>query len=179
MRARKRRHAGDGLRLARALLAALLVSCTEDVSSSDYELALLGPRLAVWIPDSTASILHTDNGGYFYAAARLVVRDSLTWRAVWLQAQGSTVPAQPVPVVDFEVDRLLVAALGSRATGGYWITIDSVTLHEYGAVAHVTRAAPGPSCFVTGAETQPLHVIRMPRLRELVVFRDRDRVIQC
>ncbi len=138
------------------------------------------PRLdlrARWIPDSTAVLAHAYHSG-FTQSSRAIVSDAAAWATAWSQFRGSLEPAPSLPVVDFDADVVIVAALGPRPTGGYDIRIDSVANHG-GTVVYVTTLAPGPTCITTQAFTSPAVLVRLPRPADAVAFQDRDVVIEC
>src|SRR4051812_11633898 len=55
--------------------------------------------------------------------AQLVVRDAVTWQAMWSEINLHYSPLPPLPVVDFSREMIVVVALGSHATGGYNILL--------------------------------------------------------
>jgi hypothetical protein len=55
--------------------------------------------------------------------ARLVVRDAVTWRAIWTQIYARQSPVPTLPSIDFSSEMLVVVALGSHSTGGYSILL--------------------------------------------------------
>ncbi|HEU5171419.1 MAG TPA: hypothetical protein VFU46_12815 [Gemmatimonadales bacterium] len=66
---------------------------------------------------------------------REVISDESAWRTPWTWVHALMEPEPPLPAVDFGASILLVAATGTRPTGGYAITIDSIsqgtTLHAF------------------------------------------------
>ncbi len=153
---------------------ALVLGC--ETPSAPKDIAALGLRLAAWQPDSGATLAHEYYSGDV-GAQRTVVANAFTWAAVWAQVYGDN--SSP-PAVDFGTDRVLVAALGQHATGGFDIRIDSIAQFEHGTVAYVTTVAPGSSCFTTAALTQPVHILRVPAdLAQDVMFEDQVVVHEC
>jgi hypothetical protein len=111
--------------------------------------------------------------------ARLVVRDAETWRSLWAQIYRNHGVAPPIPTIDFSREMLVVAALGSRASGGYSIMIDGASAQGSDVVVTVRSISPGPKCGVTAALTQPVDVARMPRRDGPVRFVERAEVTAC
>jgi len=107
------------------------------------------------------------------------VADASTWSALWVRIYLGLQPQPPLPAVDFASDRLLVAAMGWRPTGGYSINIDSVVRSQGGTVVYVTMTAPGPSCGTTQTVTSPVHVVRLPWPPEPITFQNRNIVTVC
>jgi hypothetical protein len=108
---------------------------------------------------------------------RIVVRDAATWSDVWakINLRGSPVPE---PVVDFSRDMLVVAALGSRSTGGFSILVEGVG--ESGGRLNVSIHSTSPhNCITTQAFTQPVDIARLPRSDKPVNFVERATVTNC
>jgi hypothetical protein len=127
--------------------------------------------------DSTAVVL--DRGQGLGDPTRAVIRDSTGWAAFWTQAHALVEPAPSgPPVVNFADSMLLVAALGTRSTGGYGVGIDSVargaTLRVF-----VTELHPAPGCMTTMAITWPVQVVRVARFEGSVDFVEQRRERPC
>jgi hypothetical protein len=95
------------------------------------------------------------------------VRSEKEWSALWqLLAQSPRSDAghdTGPPQVDFTKFTVLVAALGTRSTGGYAVSIQYA--YDDGAVIHasVLEIRPGPNCTVTTAFTYPIVIVLLPR----------------
>jgi hypothetical protein len=72
-----------------------------------------------------------------------------------------------------------VVALGQRPTGGFAILIDSAETIAGGVTVLVRAIAPGPTCGVTQALTQPVDIARLPRTDTVVTFRDKAEEQAC
>lgn len=112
-------------------------------------------------------------------SARIVVRDTETWRATWSAIWRTHSPEPALPNVDFSREMLVVAALGTRSSGGYSILVDSAYQHNDHVEVVVRKISPGSRCFVTGALTQPVDVARLPRSPLPVRFREESLVHNC
>src|SRR5213593_2093176 len=139
-------------RCRRFLLTMVLVVGCRDAASPPADLGALGSRVSV---DPTSVLAHEYYSG-FGNEALSVITDSATWADAWTQLYAARQPQPPLPVVDFRTERVLVAALGQRSTGGYDIQIDSVVQFKFGIVAYVRMIAPGQTCGTTTALTQPV-----------------------
>jgi hypothetical protein len=95
--------------------------------------------------------------------ARMVIDDPAALASVWARvfANGSELP--PLPKVDFRRERVIVAALGGRATGGYGIEITGADLEGDEIVVDVVSTSPGGDCAVTDAVTAPVDIATIPR----------------
>lgn len=81
------------------------------------------------------------------ARRRDVIRDRAQWAAFWREMRsggggGGTNSAVP-PEVDFSRDMVVVAAMGTRGSGGHRVAIDSVTRSEGRLLIVVREVSPG------------------------------------
>jgi PrcB C-terminal len=136
------------------------------------------PREAITAVDPVAVVLHTGYSG-FDASERFVVRDSARWADAWATAMANYTPIPPLPVVNFEKDMIIVAALGARPSGGYDIAIEGVAPESDGALVLVGTTAPGSDCITTAAITAPVVMIRVPSVAGRIRFQERAEVRSC
>jgi hypothetical protein len=121
--------------------------------------------------DSTRVVYRARNTG-FVDAARLVVRDSATWRAVWarLLARGDPRRAPPpadTPVIDFERELVVVLAQGLQGDCSEGIAVDSVYRVGQGPDVVVVvrqRAVLGPCGCLTDLR-EPAFAVRVQHER--------------
>lgn len=119
----------------------------------------------------------THNSG-LSASTRVVIRDAAAWKEMWSRI-WTTQPAPPLPNVDFNQEMVIVAALGTRSSGGYSIAIESA-YREGGSLHIVIRTeAPGSGCMATMALTAPVDVARVPRSADPVQFHEKDVTRNC
>jgi hypothetical protein len=74
---------------------------------------------------------------------------------------------------------VVLAALGSRNTGGYDVVFERATVESSQVTLTVRELAPGPRCGTTQALTQPVDVARLPRQEGAVRFAVRSALINC
>jgi hypothetical protein len=110
---------------------------------------------------------------------RGVVRDQAAWAQAWIRLIGPFEPKQPVPAIDFERDMLVVAAMGSRPTGGYSVRIDGVYRAGDRLYVVVEESSPDAGCLTTQAFTAPVTAVRLARSDLAVAFVNRSRVLTC
>ena len=115
----------------------------------------------------------------YHDSARVVVRDAVEWRAAWTRIHGNQGEPQPLPAVDFSAELLIVAAMGTRSSGGYSILVDSAYRRDDGAEVVVRRLSPGQNCGVTAALTQPVDIARISAVPGTVTFRERVEIQGC
>lgn len=112
-------------------------------------------------------------------SARLVVRDSSAWRQLWRQINRPFIPQPVLPSVDFHREMVVVAALGSRSSGGFDVVIDSAAEDSVGIEVDVRRSSPAAGCPVAAAITQPVDLAKLPASGRTLRFRERSTVIPC
>ena len=111
--------------------------------------------------------------------ARLVIRDDATWHSAWASIWSGTTPTPAIPNVDFTKEMVILAALGSRPTGGYGIVVDSAMMTSNGLAVWIGTTSPGPQCITTQAFTSPVDIARIQRIDAPVGFVDVPKVVQC
>ncbi|HST57555.1 MAG TPA: protease complex subunit PrcB family protein [Longimicrobium sp.] len=111
--------------------------------------------------------------------AREVLRTDAQWQAAWTQVHRHQQPAPAVPAVDFGRESVVLAAMGGRNTGGYVITIDSVTATTDAVHVFVTERSPGSRCFTTQALTAPVDAVAIPADGRAVRFHENAVVHAC
>lgn len=112
-------------------------------------------------------------------SARVVVRDADAWRQVWSAVWRRHSPEPELPAADFTREMLVVAALGSRPTGGYSIYVDSAYQRAGHVEVVVRKVSPGPRCGTGQAFSQPVDIARLPASGDPVRFRERAVVHDC
>ena len=110
---------------------------------------------------------------------RLVIRDQASWERTWLEIVGSLRPIPPAPVIDFANDVAIVAAMGTKNTGGYAIDIEDVHLMDGDVWVSVHETSPGQRCIVTAAFSHPVDVAVVPRFEGKATFVERASDHDC
>lgn len=128
------------------------------------------PELALWAYRMTSGIPEQE---------RIVVRDEASWGALWPRIVGSHSPRPAPPVVDFTREMLLVVSMGTRASGGYVIAIDSLAVSGDSLRVVVREQSPGPRCGTTAALSAPVALARIERSDLPVSFVTREVVKDC
>lgn len=112
-------------------------------------------------------------------SARIVVRDANTWAATWTAIWRRHSPEPALPSIDFSQEMLVVAALGTRSSGGYSIYVDSAYQRSDHIEVVIRKVSPGSRCIVTAALTEPVDIARLPRSSQSVRYRERSVVHNC
>ena len=110
---------------------------------------------------------------------RLVIRDAVTWTRVWRQIAATAVPVPPVPSINFATSTVIVASMGTRASGGFSISVGDVRLAGGDAWISVQQKSPGARCGTTAAITAPVAVVLVQRFGGEAAFLERSLVVDC
>lgn len=113
------------------------------------------------------------------APAREVLRTDTAWQAAWARIHRHQQPAPGAPAVDFAREAVALAAMGTRSTGGYVVTVDSATATTDAIHVFVTERSPGSRCVTTQALTAPVHAVAIPADGRAVRFHENTVVHPC
>jgi hypothetical protein len=102
---------------------------------------------------------------------QFILHDAEQWTAAWKLIHGRSRPVPPEPVVDFDREMVVVAALGRQRSGGFTIRVDRAHLEGSTTVIIVREESPGEGCIVADAITSPLDIAILPLLPEPTEFR--------
>ena len=103
---------------------------------------------------------------------REVIRDPASWARLWSEIHAGLTPAPPLPPVDFAQHMLIAVALGTRPSGGFGVKVENVTTRGGRLEIAVVEACPAAGAMVTQSLTQPVEVVRAPRLAQTPTFRE-------
>jgi hypothetical protein len=142
-----------------ALFLAAASSCDESDSPT-------GPG-----PEAVAfeTILQRSLPGQVGSTIREAARDQAAWDALWarLRQGDGALPEQP-PVVDFQSEMVIVAAMETQACISR-VTIRGIVQSRGELVVDLLEAPPAPNCVCITSE-RPLHVVRLRRSTNRVRF---------
>ena len=120
-------------------VAIIAGACREDsTGASDPD---AGARLSVFVPAEDVTLAKQFYSG-MNARERLTVQSPNEWSSVWSRIHSTQSPMPPIVEPDFNTEVALVAAMGEKPSGGFTITIDSITRHERGSIVYVTEKSP-------------------------------------
>lgn len=101
-----------------------------------------------------------------------------------MDPSGHLVPTiVPAPDIDFSREMIIVAAMGSRPTSGYAITVEEAYERSDKLEVAVRSISLG-SCgspYGTGFQTvtQPVDIVRIVKTEHPIVFREIKAVMEC
>ena len=162
-----------GLTVSMLMIAALGCASSGGDARNDTE-----PPMSVQPLDSSLASYYRHSSGYS-DSARLVIKTPEEGARVWTRIVSNHGPTPAVPEIDFSKEMLLVAAMGTRNTGGYTIEIEAVDRDSASITASVRKRSPGKSCGTTAALTAPVAIVRIPRSDKPVRFVEEDIATDC
>ena len=112
-------------------------------------------------------------------STRLVITDQATLAEVWNRVFATMTDPPAIPAVDFAHERVLVAALGARTSGGYRIEFDHATAESEDVVAEVRTSSPGAHCATSLAITQPVDIVKIPLSGGPIRFAEIQTITDC
>lgn len=111
---------------------------------------------------------------------RTLVRTRQEWDDLWSRLAANRIPRPAPPPVNFSEEVVVVAAMGTRPTGGHAIRIDSIRYARDTLWVDVTSVVPGPTCVTTQALTAPVAAIAVERRPNVTArFVDREETQDC
>ncbi len=142
--------AGPDPQASRVVQAALLVKAATlgDGFISEYEGS---------VPFSTL-----DRGENSNAAldGPLSFPSEVGWPEFWAQ---HTAPGQVPPAIDFEVDQVVVAAVGLRTEAGDSVEVRRILRVGVGSLTHIRERIPGDFCSPAARNQVPFHIVLSPK----------------
>ena len=111
---------------------------------------------------------------------RLVIREQDAWREIWkrihrfgpFEGPNSEIPS--LPEVDFSREMIVVAASGSRPSGGYTVIIEAAHERNNQVEIAVRSISPGKNCASLSVVTAPVDLVRLPKTERSIVFRETE-----
>ena len=156
--------------LAAAALLGACGSATDPAVPADAASLQLQP-----FPEAVARYLHTGVSD----RRRTVIRDEAAWAQFWAEVTSGYQPRPATPAIDFATEMVVVAAMGTRPSGGYSIAIDRAYEADGRLYAVVREVAPAPGCGTTGALSAPMAAVRVPRRDAPAAFVERAETRSC
>lgn len=176
---RSKNDTGRGPGAARTTVAAVAVAAVVLAAGCRITPLTGVPAGASLVPEEQVEpLLEASYSGY-EDRRRQVIRTPETWADAWRQLYEGRSPLPERPAVDFDRSMVILAAAGSRPTGGYGIEVESVHRDEETMYVVVRETSPGDDCMVTQAFTAPTTAVRVPRVDGSVEFVEKESVAEC
>ncbi len=98
-----------------------------------------------------------------YEERLITIRNEAAWEGQWRRMTAPKGAVPPLPPVEFRREMLLLAAMGTRGSGGYNVTIERVLSEGDEVLAFVRFVSPDARCGSIAAVTSPVDIVRLPR----------------
>lgn len=109
----------------------------------------------------------------------VVIRDQAAWQAAWDRITRNRIPPANLPPVDFSSRIVLLAASGTKPTGGYSIAIVQATEDNGAITVEVTPISPGANCVVPQLVTSPVDIGTIPQTSVPITFNITRKTQNC
>ena len=107
----------------------------------------------------------------------LVIKDFEEFAALWNRIAAKNPPGDwkaPPPQIDFSKEMVIISALGSRPTSGYWTIIDGACEVDNQLEVFITNVEDTSCVGQVQIRTYPADAVRIPRSDLPVVFRETE-----
>lgn len=112
-----------------------------------------------------------------------VIKNQQEWEAYFYSTTAAiTYPvgeASVAPKLDFNHYQVIAGGLGTRISGGYALSIQSVHISETAMTLHVLDITPGVQCLVTMGITQPTVTVMVKKTDKPIRYIISDVVAPC
>jgi len=168
----------------RLALTALLFACGRGSDTTDAAVTTYVPPIPAGAHTSVfrrigkgSSSLALQSG--IKDARRQVIRDSDTWKQVWSEIFSQQTPLPELPDIDFDNEMVVLAAIGTRPTGGYGVQVQDAFVGDDGTLfAGVVSSMPGKNCALSQIVTQPVDAAVADKAAN-VQFMERSTTANC
>lgn len=93
----------------------------------------------------------------------LIIYNDSQYRALMNDLYKNLDQMPKIPDVDFKKNSLVAVFIGSRASGGYGVKIDSIIETSNKLIVNITETTPGKNCMVTDAITSPYVIVKITK----------------
>jgi len=115
-------------------------------------------------------LLQNTYGGYTDSKF-LVIEDNKSLTEVFNLLNKSRYPKLKIPVINFEKEMVIALFLGEKNSGGYAITVEQVLNKNNKVSVFYKVNSPKLGDMVTSVMTQPYSIIKMPKTKNVIVFK--------
>ena len=110
---------------------------------------------------------------------RVVIRDESSWAAYWNDFHANIVPMPDPPSVDFSTKMVVAAAMGTRPSGGYSVSVSAVYQQDGTLFFRIREASPAPTCLNVAVVTAPAVAVLADRWDGPVEFVEESGTNSC
>ncbi len=108
-------------------------------------------------------VVRQGNSSGIVEAQQLVISDASEWENLWQQIHANMEPTPALPTMNFNETQLIACFMGEQNTGGYEVSIKTITQAKQVLLAEVLYTGPGKNCFTTTVLTQPFVIVKLPK----------------
>ena len=167
------------MRIAVIVLVSLLFSC----KASEKE-NLVGAQeikketLAKTSPIEFTEIKSGENAKYKKAKNKIITTQE-EMDIAWVKMFEKYDRKPPIPMVDFEMNQLLLVTMGEKPSGGYSVKVSSIAKTPKGMLVTIEEFMPGKSCNNTSALVYPFQLIEMAKTTEVLTYVRVSKINEC
>lgn len=162
-------------------IAALVVPLALAACESDT----LAPEASLQIPAGAVQLETTElvsvqaQWSGFGEPVRSVITDEEGWIEAWDRIHAHLSNPPSAPLVDFGSSVVVLAAMGTRPTGGYSIRIEDVHRHAGRLFVSALERSPGTACTLIQVLTAPVHAVEISGAGGEAEFAMREETAAC
>ncbi|MEO8513309.1 MAG: protease complex subunit PrcB family protein [Ignavibacteria bacterium] len=108
----------------------------------------------------------------------LLINDNEKYQSLMGEVYKNLDQMPRIPVIDFTKYSIIAVFTGPKNSGGYLVSIDSVS-EGFDISVNVTDTAPGKDCIITQGITKPFSIVKIPRTNKKAVFKTKQIVKDC
>ena len=99
------------------------------------------------------------------------IKTEQAWSAFYAKLESRSNPRPSTPPVDFSQHAVLAVFMGEKQTGGYFTEISKVLQNGDDLEVQVQESSPGDDDCYSQGDSQPYHLVKVPRVKGKVEFR--------
>lgn len=111
----------------------------------------------------------------FQAPQQSYIATQKEWVDTWITREGPVTPKRPHPTIDFSREVVIVAALGTKPTGGFAIEITRIVRTKDAIEIYIRTTAPQDGLKPPPGPTSPIVLARMAKPDRPVTFRNDEK----
>ena len=108
-----------------------------------------------------------------------VIKTQEDWNKLWEKTYSIQTPKPKLPKIDFNKEMIIGIYSGEHNSGGYDVEITEIKKHKGEINVSFFYVAPGPTCEVTSALTQPYCFIRLKKSNKNILFKGYEGTRDC
>lgn len=127
----------------------------------------------------TFEVIHNGSYSAITEKRELIINSDADYQKLMIEVYKNLDQMPRIPVVDFKKNTLVAVFMAQKTSGGYMISIDSITESSKGLTVNVIESSPGKGCTVTDALSQPYEIVKIQKTQEKAAFKYKQIVKDC